>query len=85
MDGPKPAWLFYVPPPVRPQGLEVHTDITSAKVASLRAQPRAELHVWDSEKRLQTRARCTVTMTCGVAAAEDLGKMCPIRGGRVTA
>lgn len=51
-------------------GLEVHTDITSAKVASLRAQPRAELHVWDSEKRLQTRARCTVTMTSGVAAAE---------------
>ena len=48
-------------------GLEVHTDITSAKVASLRAQPRAELHVWDSEKRLQTRARCTVTMTSGVA------------------
>ena len=50
-------------------GLEVHTDITSAKVASLRAQPRAELHVWDSEKRLQTRARCTVTMTSGEAAA----------------
>ena len=40
--------------------LEVHTDIFSAKVASLSVRPCAELHVWDSETKLQTRARCTV-------------------------
>ena len=50
--------------------LEVHTDITSAKVASLRVQPRAEVHVWDEERRLQTRTRCTVTVRSGAAAAE---------------
>lgn len=50
--------------------LEVHTDINSAKVVSLRAQPRAEIHVWDEEMRLQTRARCTVKVSSGAAAAE---------------
>ena len=55
--------------------LEVHTDITSGKVASLRAQPRAELHIWDDKKRLQTRARCTVSLTHGAAAAETWAKV----------
>ena len=55
--------------------LEVHTDIFSAKGASLSVRPCAELHVWDSETKLQTRARCTVAIAHGEAVAETWAKV----------
>lgn len=49
--------------------LECHTDLGSAKVASLRACPSAELHVWDAEARLQLRLRGQVRIATGAEAA----------------
>lgn len=37
--------------------LDIYTDLRSAKVASLRANPRAVLHVWDSSAHLQFASR----------------------------
>lgn len=45
--------------------LTVHTDLHSDKIASLRATPRAALHVWDAEQALQIRAQAEVTIQSG--------------------
>ena len=55
--------------------LEIHTDLYSAKVSSLTAQPRAELHIWDGAARLQTRMQCNVRITHGLDAAETWEKV----------
>jgi hypothetical protein len=47
----------------------VHTDLHSAKVASLRQTPRAALHVWDAAHRLQIRLSTTVTIRAGAEVA----------------
>lgn len=49
--------------------LDVHTDLQSAKVAALRANPRAALHVWDATAHLQTRAEVMVEILTGAAVA----------------
>lgn len=49
--------------------LDIHTDLRSAKVTALRANPRAELHVWDTSAHLQTRVEVTVTILTGDAVA----------------
>jgi pyridoxamine 5'-phosphate oxidase len=49
--------------------LDIHTDLRSAKVTALRANPRAELHVWDGSAHLQTRAEVTVTILTGAEVA----------------
>jgi hypothetical protein len=43
----------------------VHTDLFSGKVASLRALPRAALHVWDAGQALQIRLQAQVTIESG--------------------
>ncbi|MFN3824871.1 MAG: pyridoxamine 5'-phosphate oxidase family protein [Pseudorhodobacter sp.] len=40
--------------------LEVHTDLATAKVAALRANPRAALHIWEPRADLQIRAALRV-------------------------
>ena len=45
--------------------LTVHTDLHSAKVASLTAMPRAAFHVWIEKDRLQLRLACSVTLRHG--------------------
>ncbi|MGR3701355.1 MAG: pyridoxamine 5'-phosphate oxidase family protein [Paracoccaceae bacterium] len=50
--------------------LEVHTDLHSAKVAALRATPRAALHVWEASAHLQIRLMTEVTILTGAAVAE---------------
>ncbi len=50
--------------------LDLHTDLRSAKVASLRANPRATLHVWDASAHLQTRIEATVTILTGADVAD---------------
>ena len=45
--------------------LQVYTDLKSAKVADLRATPRAALHVWDSRAHLQIRLAAKVTILSG--------------------
>ncbi|MBE0412248.1 pyridoxamine 5'-phosphate oxidase family protein [Yoonia sp.] len=45
--------------------LTIHTDLCSGKIASLRATPRAALHVWDAEQALQIRVQADVTMQSG--------------------
>lgn len=40
--------------------LEVHTDLATPKVAALRENPRAALHIWDEPSALQIRAAVRV-------------------------
>lgn len=47
--------------------LEVHTDIATAKITSLKSSPRAALHFWIPEAQLQVRLLSTVTILCGEA------------------
>lgn len=49
--------------------LDLHTDLHSAKVAALQANPRAALHVWDASAHLQTRAEVMVEVLTGDAVA----------------
>ncbi|MBI1418848.1 MAG: pyridoxamine 5'-phosphate oxidase [Limimaricola sp.] len=49
--------------------LEIHTDTRSAKVASLHADPRAEIVIWDPAVALQMRLRAEVAVLTGSAAA----------------
>ena len=57
--------------------LEVHTDTRSAKVAALRAAPRAALHFWDARRHLQIRLACTATLLTGDAAAAHWDRVPP--------
>ena len=50
--------------------IEVHTDAASAKITSLRASPRAQLHIWDEKPRLQIRLFATVEILQGVAVSD---------------
>lgn len=45
--------------------LDIHTDLSSAKVVELRHNPRATLHIWDAAACLQTRIKVTVTVMSG--------------------
>lgn len=40
----------------------VHTDLASDKIKSLRATPRAALHIWDADQALQIRLQAEVTI-----------------------
>jgi len=51
-----------------PGSCEVHTDLGSSKVASLRSTPRAALHLWDAESALQLRLRSEVEIVTGEPA-----------------
>ncbi|MEJ6402852.1 pyridoxamine 5'-phosphate oxidase family protein [Yoonia sp. 2307UL14-13] len=48
--------------------LTIHTDITSDKIKSLRANPRAALHIWDRKQALQIRLQTEVTIETGPSA-----------------
>lgn len=50
--------------------VELHSDSQAAKVAELRAEPRATLHMWDARQKLQIRLRLTVRILAGPEAAE---------------
>lgn len=43
----------------------VHTDLYSDKIKSLRALPRAALHIWDAKQNLQIRLQAEVTILSG--------------------
>ncbi|MEO1638737.1 MAG: pyridoxamine 5'-phosphate oxidase family protein [Pseudomonadota bacterium] len=45
--------------------LSVHTDLHSDKIKSLRACPRAALHIWDAKQDLQIRLQAEVSITTG--------------------
>ena len=45
--------------------LDIHTDLRSAKVTDLRANPFASLHVWDTSAHLQLRIEASVTILTG--------------------
>lgn len=49
--------------------LEIHTDAASAKVAALRINPRAQLHIWDEKPRLQLRIWAAVEVIRGPGTA----------------
>ncbi|MEM7424260.1 MAG: pyridoxamine 5'-phosphate oxidase family protein, partial [Pseudomonadota bacterium] len=49
---------------------EVYTDVQSAKVSELRADPRATLLFWDPGIALQIRLRASATIVAGDRAAE---------------
>jgi hypothetical protein len=46
-------------------GLTVHTDLHSDKIKSLRATPRAALHIWDAKQDLQIRVQAEVSIISG--------------------
>lgn len=50
--------------------LDIHTDIHSAKVAELRANPRAALHVWDAAPHLQIRIEAEVEILSGTGVTD---------------
>lgn len=50
--------------------LTVHSDIRAAKIAALRANPDAALHVWDDDAQVQIR----VDGTAAVSANDDLAR-----------
>ncbi|MDP5362105.1 MAG: pyridoxamine 5'-phosphate oxidase family protein [Paracoccaceae bacterium] len=43
----------------------VHTDLFSDKIESLRATPRAALHIWDAKQDLQIRLQAEVAILSG--------------------
>lgn len=45
--------------------LDLHTDLRSAKVAALRLNPLAALHIWDPTAHLQTRITASVEVLTG--------------------
>lgn len=45
----------------------VYTDINSEKIRSLRASPRAALHIWEPDMALQIRLHATVEIATGEA------------------
>jgi len=55
--------------------LVIHTDTLSAKVAELRADPRASLLVWDPETRLQIRLKAEVGIDTGSVVRPDWEKI----------
>ncbi|MBE0463864.1 MAG: pyridoxamine 5'-phosphate oxidase family protein [Halomonadaceae bacterium] len=50
--------------------LATYTDIHSDKIAALRANPVAALHVWDAEQMLQCRIEANVTILNGDEVSE---------------
>lgn len=50
--------------------VHIHTDLHSAKVAELRADPRAALHVWDPSPHLQVRIEAEVAILSGAQVAD---------------
>jgi len=55
--------------------LTVHTDLYSSKVASLKAHPRAALHVWVPEDDLQIRVQADVTIAHGAEVRAEWDKV----------
>ena len=53
----------------------VQTDAATAKVESLRADPRAELLIWRPEPQLQVRMTCGVTIEAGESLSEQWDAM----------
>ena len=49
--------------------LTIHTDISSTKIAELRASARASVLIWDEALQIQIRARGTVLITSGAAVS----------------
>ncbi|OSQ48987.1 pyridoxamine 5'-phosphate oxidase family protein [Marivita geojedonensis] len=50
--------------------VEVHTDGGSDKITSLRANPHAQLMIWDEKAKLQIRLSTTVTVHQGPEVAD---------------
>lgn len=55
--------------------IDIHTDLRSAKVADLRANPQAALHVWDSGAHLQIRLDTHATILSGAEVARDWARV----------
>ena len=45
--------------------IDTYTDIQSDKIASLRKLPRAAIHLWDADLKLQLRLQADVRITTG--------------------
>ncbi|MEY1557662.1 pyridoxamine 5'-phosphate oxidase family protein [Yoonia sp. R2331] len=51
--------------------IKVFTDLYSHKIPSLKAAPRAALHVWDADQALQIRLQAEVAILTGAATDVD--------------
>jgi pyridoxamine 5'-phosphate oxidase len=62
--------------------LEIHTDLNSAKIADLRTNPIAALHIWDARAHLQLRLHAEATLHSGPEVAEIWARVpVPSRNG----
>ena len=50
--------------------LDVHSDVATAKIDEIRAEPRIGVHVWDPHTHLQLRLRGWATILTGEPVAE---------------
>lgn len=55
--------------------LDIHTDIGTTKITSLKQTPRAALHIWDQGQRLQIRMTADVSILTGDAVADIWAKV----------
>lgn len=60
----------------RERGLHVHTDLRSAKVAELEAEPRAALHVYDPGAAIQLRLDGRIAILASGSAVDDAWAEC---------
>ena len=67
-DGPEARTLVLRAADRSAGTLDLHADVASAKVAELRADPRAALHLWDAGASLQVRLRGRVAVVNGAEA-----------------
>jgi general stress protein 26 len=67
-DGPEARTLVLRGADREAGTLEMHGDAASAKVAQLRADPRAAVHLWDAGASLQVRLRGEVEVISGEEA-----------------
>lgn len=67
-EGPEIRTLVLRAADRRARTLDLHADAASAKVAQLRADPRAALHLWDAPASLQVRLRGRAAVLDGAEA-----------------
>lgn len=63
--------------------LDIHSDARAAKVMQLLADPRAALHVWNPNDRLQVRISATAQLHCNDEIAAHAFAALPAHGTKI--
>lgn len=62
--------------------LTLHSDVRTAKIEEIRAEPHVMLHIWDRRAQVQLRAWGRASLRLGEAARAEWGRLHP--GSRAT-